>query len=324
MRIAVALTICLVLATGSQANFLDSLKDTFSKLGSAVQTTFSAVGQQAGVLGTQLLEQLKQQGGQLASLALNTMNALQSPGGATKRNLDFNKLGEEAKQFVEHHMDMIQGILNAAVHKFQDIPNHMTAMSVQEIEHEIDTIVQAHNGLVSQIGGDLVDGLVKRIEAALHQMSHKRNGFTDALSSVGQSIANFFQPHLQTLQSNQETRLVSGTGDALKQTVNTFNNATNPHHQAIQNSANELVHHGQNALTSVKEALASIMRNSMKIALMHNVHIQEKNSVIFDRSRTKTTLINMAPHLQNIVQHGAQALGEVTTYPNIDGILSKA
>lgn len=55
-------------------------------------------------------------------------------------------------------------------------------------------------------------------------------------------------------------QLVSGTGDALKQTVNTFNNATNPHHQAIQNSANELVHHGQNALTALKEALGNIMR----------------------------------------------------------------
>lgn len=38
-------------------------------------------------------------------------------------------------------MDMIQGVLNAAVHKLQDIPNHMEPMTVEEIEHEIDTIV---------------------------------------------------------------------------------------------------------------------------------------------------------------------------------------
>jgi len=284
MRIAVALTICLVLATGSQATFFDSLKDTFSKLGGAVTTTFSAVGQQAGVLGSQLLEQLKQQGGQLASqalqsLALNTMNSLQGTSApSSKRDLDFNKLGDDAKQFVEHHMDMIQGVLNAAVHKLQDIPNHMEPMTVQEIEHEIDTIVEAHNGLVSKLGGDLVNGLVQKIEAALQSMTNKRSSFTDALSSVGHSLANFFQPHLQTLQN-----LVSGTGDALKQSVNTFNNATNPHHLAIQNSANELVKHGHSALTALQEALASVMQ---------------------------TTLVNMAPHVQNIMQHSAQALGE--------------
>lgn len=66
-------------------------------------------------------------------------------------------------------------------------------------------ILAAHNGLVSKLGGDLVDGLVKKIEVAIHSMTHKRNGFTDALTSVGHSLASFFQPHLQTLQNVSDT-----------------------------------------------------------------------------------------------------------------------
>ena len=72
MKIAFLLVLCL--AAGSQASFLDDLKNTFQNLGNALTNTFHAVGDQAKVVGTNLLSAAKEQGTQLASQALQSMN----------------------------------------------------------------------------------------------------------------------------------------------------------------------------------------------------------------------------------------------------------
>ena len=74
MKVAFLFVLCL--AAGSQANFLDDLKSTFQNIGSALTNPFHAVGDQAKVVGTNLLSAAKEQGTQLASQALQSMNGL--------------------------------------------------------------------------------------------------------------------------------------------------------------------------------------------------------------------------------------------------------
>lgn len=69
MKFLVAVTICLVLSAGAQANFLDQLKATFSGVGDALKQTATGVLEQGKVLGTQLLGQLQTQGTQLLGQA---------------------------------------------------------------------------------------------------------------------------------------------------------------------------------------------------------------------------------------------------------------
>lgn len=74
MKIALVLVLCL--AAGSQANFLDDLKNAFSNIGSALTSTVHAVGDQAKVVGQNLLTTAKEQGSQLASQALQSERIL--------------------------------------------------------------------------------------------------------------------------------------------------------------------------------------------------------------------------------------------------------
>lgn len=74
MKIALVLVLCL--AAGSQANFLDDLKNAFSNIGTALTTTVHAVGDQAKVVGQNLLTTAKEQGSQLASQALQSERML--------------------------------------------------------------------------------------------------------------------------------------------------------------------------------------------------------------------------------------------------------
>ena len=74
MKIALVLVLCL--AAGSQANFLDDLKNAFSNIGTALTTTVHAVGDQAKVVGQNLLTTAKEQGSQLASQALQSERIL--------------------------------------------------------------------------------------------------------------------------------------------------------------------------------------------------------------------------------------------------------
>lgn len=70
----VAFLVLLCLTAGSQASFLDDLKSAFSNIGTSLTTTFHAVGDQAKVVGQNLLSTAKEQGSQLASQALQSEN----------------------------------------------------------------------------------------------------------------------------------------------------------------------------------------------------------------------------------------------------------
>ena len=67
----VVLLLCLLVA-GSQANFFDDLGSSLHNLGHNFAQTFQGVGEQAKVLGTQLLQQGLEGGKQIASQALQS------------------------------------------------------------------------------------------------------------------------------------------------------------------------------------------------------------------------------------------------------------
>lgn len=59
----------------------------------------------------------------------------------------------------------------------------------------------AHHLVSDDIQTELVSELTKLFGHALSlHPGQKRSTFTDALSSIGQGLANFFQPHIQAVQ----------------------------------------------------------------------------------------------------------------------------
>uniref|UniRef100_A0A194AN85 Uncharacterized protein n=1 Tax=Pinctada fucata TaxID=50426 RepID=A0A194AN85_PINFU len=288
----VVILLCL-LAVGSQGNFLGDLGTAFSGLGKVFTDTFHQVAEQGKLVGQQLLEQAKNQGGQLASQALQslvmgTMNSLQSSGQSsadqpTKRDVAnfLTKLvpaEKEAKQLLENRFHQMQGLFNAAISKLEETAQGFHEKPVHEIFSKVDEIVGSHNLLQNHLKDDLVNGLTDIVGKVLsHIPDHKRNGFTDALSSIGHGLASFFQPHLDALN-----QVMSGVGDSLKNTTSSFAAGVDPAHtQAIQSSSQAIAQHGKNALTAAKDALTDIFQQA---------------------------LTNMQPHLHNIINHGSAAL----------------
>lgn len=59
----------------------------------------------------------------------------------------------------------------------------------------------SHHLVTDQIQTELVSELTKLFGHALSlHPDHKRGTFSDALSSIGQGLAHFFQPHVQAVQ----------------------------------------------------------------------------------------------------------------------------
>nr|XP_011445809.2 uncharacterized protein LOC109617042 [Crassostrea gigas] len=295
MRVGLLLLLCL--AAGSQANFFDDLKATFHNIGAALTTTVHAVGDQAKVVGTNLLTAATEQGKTLASQALQsllmgTMSALQKPptDGAVKRSLSefleqSKHLTGAAEMLVQQKMDKLKGIYKEAIDKLKDVSSQLTELPATDLIKKVDQIVISHHLVTDQIQTELVSELTKLFGHALSlHPDHKRGTFSDALSSIGQGLAHFFQPHVQAVQ-----QLVSGVGESLKQTAQTFHTSltTGTHGTAIHDSASTLAQHGQNALSALKDAVSDILHQ---------------------------TLTNMQPHIVNILQHGTSALTETLSH----------
>ncbi|XP_061194211.1 uncharacterized protein LOC133202411 [Saccostrea echinata] len=293
MKVAFVLLLCL--AAGSQASFLDDLKNAFSNVGSALTNTVHAVGDQAKVVGQNLLSSAAEQGKQLASQALQsllmgTMNALSSSGttdtSGTKRSLSellqqAKPLTDAAKQIVQQKMDNMNGVYTEALNQIKALASQLTNMPASEIIQKVDQIVSAHHAVSNKLQSELVSDLTQLFGNVLSlHPGNKRNTFTDALGTVGQGLANFFQPHVQALQ-----QLVGGVGESLKQTASAFQTSltSGAHGDAIAQSSAQIAQHGQNALSALKDAVTDILQQ---------------------------TLTNMQPHIVNVLSNGAQALQE--------------
>jgi len=276
---------CLILSC--QGSFLDSLSSAFSGIGDAFTATAHTLGEQAKTVGTGLLNQLKDQGTQLASQALQSllmgsMNALSQSSTPTKRDVQqvvdqYTSLSREAQQAIVERVGNLQGMMNEAIGKMEQSFSQLTHVPVSQIEAEIKHIIQTHEGLSNLLVQDLTHSLVNVFGKAVPK-TNKRNMFTDALGSIANATAAFFKPHVDAVN-----QLVHGVGSALTQTANTFTTAlqTSPHNTEMTNSGQAILQHGSNALSAIQQSVTDILQQ---------------------------TLTNIQPHLVNIVQHGAAAL----------------
>ena len=154
--------------------------------------------------------------------------------------------------------------------------------------HSRYTYISVANHIVSDdIQSELVSDLTKLFGHVLsHHPSIKRSPLTDALSSLGSGLANFFQPHVQAVQkvvfytkcdcmhSQRSVRYKSHWhiplffiqigcrfGETLT-AASAFHTSltTGTDEIATLDSSSALAQHGQNALSALKDAVTDILR----------------------------------------------------------------
>ncbi|XP_052058793.1 uncharacterized protein LOC127699097 [Mytilus californianus] len=268
----------LVLAVGSQGFLLDDLKETFHKVGDAFTATFHTVGEQAKQVGTSLLGSLKEQGSSLLgqtvqSLLLGGMQALQNtqvtPAGS-KRNLEAQILEAELKSILADKLGKYQTTFNSAIDTLTKLGALSHSTDPTKLVEAVDEIVHSHNTVSNKLLKELIQEIQQSLGKSLNL--NKRNALTDLLGQVGQNLAQFFQPHLEAAKN-----LVNGLGTVVKQTGTDVGPAIQPHVDALKTSGAALLQHGQNALAALKDAVTDVLHQ---------------------------TLVNIKPHLVNVVQHG--------------------
>jgi len=267
MKFLVAVTICLVLSAGAQANFFDDLKATFSGVGSALKTTATGVLEQGKVLGTQLLGQLQTQGTQLLgqaaqSLLLNTMNALQSQP-STKRGL-FDLLQNtvsEVQNVFGAGVQQMGGLFHAALGKLQTLSGNLESLSVDQLKNQVDSVLGAHKNLLSSVVDQVSHSVAQKLTAVAS--GSKRD--TALYQKVHDGLSHLLHSHGDLLQQTLEH-----TGHALTDGATNVQNAFNTHFghfsQDLQSqlanmqlSGHHLTEHGGNALTALQNLLAEAM-----------------------------------------------------------------
>ena len=146
---------------------------------------------------------------------------------------------DAAKMIVEEKMDKLSAVYKEALDRLKGLSSQLTDLPAAELKKKVDQIVGmyfllsnhqtyvgfrlqlrilyrhilmscfrctynvsvAHKIVTDDIQTELVSELTKLFGHVLsHHPSVKRNSFTDALSSLGSGLANFFQPHVQAIQ----------------------------------------------------------------------------------------------------------------------------
>ncbi|KAJ8309827.1 hypothetical protein KUTeg_011692 [Tegillarca granosa] len=225
MKFLAAVTICLVLSAGAQANFLDDLKTSLSGVGDAFKQTFSGVVEQGKTLGTQLLGQLSQQGTQLLgqaaqSLLLNVMNNLQSPAPAATKKRDLASLVSKAESTVQNVKQMFttgltkyQGLFETALNKLNTLVSNMESLPVDKLVSSVDSVVATHNSLADNLLKGLVQNIAQQLTSTAGSMSNKRD-LSSLLGTVTSGLEEFLKPNVDVLK-----QILTNVGDNLKQTA---------------------------------------------------------------------------------------------------------
>ncbi|XP_076435312.1 uncharacterized protein LOC143275222 [Babylonia areolata] len=204
----VVLLCCLV--AGSQANFLDDLTNALNGV--------LAAGK---VVGSSLLDQLKQTGVTLASTAVGSLvNQLDqvAASGGSKRDLSaLAPFVQKLEKEMADHSASQKLLFGLALKELEHVAENMTSLdstSLEEILHMIDDIVVGHK--------KASDVLMEQLGAGVLSMLPHKRSLTDTLTQVGQDLAAIFSPQVESLQS-----VVGSVGGALKETATgLFNSLT--------------------------------------------------------------------------------------------------
>lgn len=279
MKIFNAVFLCCLVA-GAQASFLDDLTSAFKNLADGVLAAGS-------VVGSSLLDQVKQTGMTLASTAVGQLVNQLDEVGQTKRDVsavahELGPLVQGLQQAMGEHSEAQKVLFSFAIKELEQVAAKMVSLDntpLSDILKEIDSIVGGHS--------QVADLLMEAMKTKVTSMAPHKRSLVDSLGQVGTSLTSMFSPQIESLKG-----IVSSVGDALKQaaaglfsslaqSVMSLGPALAPHSSAIQTSGSAIAGEGQNALDALKGAVSDIFQQ---------------------------TLTNVQPHINNIVQHGTQAV----------------
>ncbi|XP_033760811.1 uncharacterized protein LOC117342706 [Pecten maximus] len=263
MRVLVALTLCLALASTAQgSSFLDSLKDSFSHIGDAFTQTFHQMGQQATDVGKQLLNQAAEQGKQILgqtaqSLLLGTMNALSATSApATKREL--SALTHQLQPYldsIDAKSHELQGLFQAAMGSLEEVSHHITELSPSEIASKVDSVIASHSLLADHILHDLHSALT----------SHRRRSLSDTLSAVGNQIVSLFSTHIHAVNNildNAGSLIKQESSTAAETMTQTLGQLTGSLAKQVAHmgvSGHTVINQGAQTLNALQQVLSGVM-----------------------------------------------------------------
>ncbi|KAL3846823.1 hypothetical protein ACJMK2_017777 [Sinanodonta woodiana] len=222
-----ALTLCLLLAIGSNAFLVSDLKALGDKLTSAFQTTFDTLKPTAETLGSQLLTSLKTTGSQLLSQGLQSlmfgaMNVLHGTQAPAKRNLfgDLTALFQNAQSgahnLLTQDVDGLQRFFSGALGKLQELANVVPHLGSDQLAHfgqAVDQVVAQHSAGADSFLHQLINGLKTQVASSLHLNENKR-ALPVELDHLANSLLQSFTPKVEELK-----QVVSRFGELLKQSV---------------------------------------------------------------------------------------------------------
>ncbi|KAL3889409.1 hypothetical protein ACJMK2_001753 [Sinanodonta woodiana] len=234
-----ALTLCLLLAIGSNAFLVSDIQAMYDKLYPAFQNVTGLVDKMTSQgtvdtlkptgesLGTRLLISLKTTGSQLlsqglSSLMFGALNVLHGTPTPVKRNL-FRELSQVlqnvqsgADNILTNKVDGLQRLLTGALGKLQELANLIPHLGGEQLEHfgqAVNQVVAHHSAGADSFLQQLVDGLKAQVASSLYRNGNKRT-LPVGLDYLIDSLIKSFTPKIEQLK-----QVVSRFGELLKQSA---------------------------------------------------------------------------------------------------------
>jgi len=303
MKAFIFLTAFLLLSAGADANILESIKSGLSKVGDFFKNTF----EDAKTIGKEVLNQVVDQGKDLlsqtgqaliGSLLNNLQNVVGKRSVAKQAIVNTIKEGiERAKKVMDTVKAKLQESFENSLEMLKTIAQKVSGFDflcsakegMEEFEKMINGAVDKHTRVARNILDNLPDYLLKaltnmlgdlanagidKINEAIDQLLGKRDlsehkRILDALSQIGQSIADFFKPHVDKIVDGVKSMgqsLKDAAGNALetiKGHVNTLGEKLKGHVDELKNHGEQILGHGANALNALKDAVGDIINQTI-------------------------------------------------------------
>lgn len=253
MKLLLVFTLCAMLAAPS-LGFTDALKEQFNQLLNKLKEigmgALATAAQQALDAGKESLSQLLEQ--------LQNVNPL------GKRFLPAtDKVAEiygKIKDAIETNVDHAKQLYGEAIDKLKDIIANAKEIDVvdkvKEWKDKISSLIAGHKRATRMIEARLV-----------HQVA---SAFPVYRRDVGQSIADFFKPHIDKINE-----VLGNVGDAakdhannlwntIKDHANTLGDKLQGHVDKLKEHGNTLIGHGTDAVNALKESVTDILNQTFQ------------------------------------------------------------
>merc|ERR1712243_432865 len=304
MKVFIFLTAFLLLSAGTDANILDSIKNGLSKVGDFFNNTFNdakeigksvlnkavehgkdLLGQAGQALIGSLLNNLETNVGKRS--VMNRQKVIDTiKNGIAKAKGVMDAMKAKLQESFEQSLEMLKAMAEK-VSSFDFLCNMKNG--VEGLEKMIDGAVDKHTRVARNILDNLPDWLLKQLTNMLgdlanagidkineaidtllgkRDLSHQKR-LLDALAQIGQSIGDFFKPHVDKIVEGVKSMgesLKNAAGNALetiKGHVNTLGDKLKGHVDELKNHGEKILGHGANALNALKDAVGDIINQTI-------------------------------------------------------------